>query len=60
MWLGKSRRMLAFEYGLRKSLVNRIENTKSEVKIAKVLGMNVSELLYEVEKELPKNFEVLD
>jgi len=64
--LDKSQRMLAFEYGLHKSLINRIENATSEIKIlslfkiAKTLGIKTSELLSEVEKELPKNFEVLD
>ena len=52
--LGKSQRLLADEYGVEKSLVNRMEKASNEPKIvsiftvAELLGMKPSELLKRV------------
>lgn len=64
--LGKSQRLLADEYNVEKSLVNRIEKASNEPKIvsiftiAELLGMKPSELLKQVEDKLPKGFSVLE
>lgn len=64
--LGKSQRLLADEYGVEKSLVNRMEKASNEPKIvsiftvAELLGMKPSELLKRVEDRLPKGFSVLE
>lgn len=64
--LGKSQRLLADEYGVEKSLVNRMEKASNEPKIvsiftvAELLDMKPSELLKRVEDRLPKGFSVLE
>lgn len=64
--LGKSQRLLADEYGVEKSLLNRAENATNETKIislftiSELLGTKPSEILKEVENRLPKNFSILD
>ena len=64
--LGKSQRLLADEYGVEKSLVNRMEKASNEPKIvsiftvAELLGMKPSEVLKRVEDRLPKGFSVLE
>ena len=64
--LGKSQRLLADEYDVEKSLVNRIEKATNEPKlisiftISELLKMKPSELILEVEKRLPKDFSVLE
>ena len=62
----KSQRMLAFEYGLHKSLINRMENSLSEpklfsiLKIAQIFGIKPSKFLQLLEKELPEGFTILE
>ena len=64
--LSKSQRILAYEFGVEKSLLNRIENATNETKIislftiCEMLGVKPSDLLKYVEKELPKDFSTLD
>lgn len=64
--LGKSQRLIADEYGVEKSLINRMENCKNEAKIisiftvSEVLGMKTSELIRKIEERLPKDFSVLE
>lgn len=64
--LDKSQRLLAFEYGLHKSLINRIENCVSEpklssfIKVAEVLQMKPDELFIKLYKYLPDDFRILD
>ncbi len=64
--LNKSQRTLADEYELQKSLISRLENCKSEPKLfnfwklINALGYNPSEFFILLEKELPKNFTLID
>lgn len=64
--LGKSQRLLADEYDIEKSLVNRMEKASNEPKlisiftIAELLGLKTSELIKLVEERLPKDFTVLE
>lgn len=64
--LGKSQRLFADEYGVEKSLVNRVENGTNEVKllslftISEMFGLKPSELLLEIENRLPNGFSVLE
>lgn len=64
--LGKSQRLLANEYSVEKSLINRIEKASTEPKlislftVAELLKMKPSELLKMVELRLPKSFSVLE
>ena len=62
----KSQRLLADEYGVQKSLVNRIENGINEPKflslftISEILGLKPSELMRKIEEKLPENFSMLE
>lgn len=62
----KSQRLTADEYGLHSSLLSRIESAKNEPKlfslwgVAEALDLKPSELFTLVEKELPKDFKLLD
>ena len=64
--LGKSQRLLADEYDVEKSLINRTEKATSELKlislftIAHLLKTTPSILLGKVEKKLPDNFTLFD
>jgi DNA-binding helix-turn-helix protein len=62
----KSLRLFADEFDIQKSLLSRIENGKNEVKIislwtiSEALGLSMSELFEKVEKELPKDFSLIE
>ena len=62
----KSQRLLADEYGVQKSLLNRIENVSNEPKflsvftISELIGLKPSELMKRIEEKLPENFTMLD
>ena len=62
----KSQRLFAYEYGLQKSLISRLENGVNEPKIislwsvCEALDIRLSELLACVEKELPSSFSLID
>jgi len=64
--LGKSQRLLADEFGVEKSLINRIEKATNEPKlisiftVAELLKIKPSELISEVESRLPQGFKVLE
>ena len=64
--LGKSQRIFAFEYGVERSLINRIENATNEVKfisiciIAEMLGLKYSQFVAKLENYLPEGFKLLD
>ena len=61
----KSQRLLAFDYGLHKSLVNRIENALSEpllfsfMMLAEILEITYTELMELFVQELPEGFSIL-
>lgn len=58
--------LFAIENGIQKSLVSRLENAKNEPaflsiwKVAEALDIKPSELVSKIEKELPKDFLILD
>ena len=62
----KSQRLFAYEYGIQKSLLSRLENGVNEPKIISIwtvcqaLNIMPSELFKLVEKELPKNFSLIE
>ena len=62
----KSQRLLAFDYGLHKSLVNRIENALSEpllfsfMMLAEILEITYTELMELFVQELPEGFSFLE
>lgn len=62
----KSQRLLAFDYGLHKSLVNRIENALSEpllfsfMMLAEILEITYTELMELFVQELPEGFSILE
>ena len=62
----KSLRLFADEFDIQKSLLSRIENGKNEVKIislwtiSEALGLSMSELFEKIEKELPKDFSLIE
>ena len=62
----KSQRLLADEYGVQKSLVNRIENCNNEPKflsvftICEIIGLKPSELMKKIEEKLPEDFSILE
>ena len=64
--IGKSQRLLADEYGVEKSLLNRIENGANETKlislftISELLDTKPSEIVKEIENRLPAEFSILD
>ncbi len=64
--LNKSQRLLADEYGVEKSLLNRIENSSNEAKIISIfticemLGIKPSSLIKRIEEKLPQGFSVLE
>ena len=63
---GLSVNILAFENDLQKSLISRLENGQNEPKLsslwklAEALGLKPSDFIQEVEKELPKDFKLLE
>lgn len=63
---GKSQRLLADEFALQHSLICRLEKGQNEPKfvslwsLAEALGMSLSDLIRQVEEELPKGFSLLD
>ena len=62
----KSLRLFADEFDIQKSLLSRIENGKNEVQIislwtiSEALGLSMSELFEKIEKELPKDFSLIE
>lgn len=62
----KSLRLFADEFDIQKSLLSRIENGVNEPKlislwtISEALGIPISQLLKKVEKELPKDFSLIE
>ena len=62
----KSLRLFADEFDIQKSLLSRIENGVNEPKlislwtISEALGIRISQLLKKVEKELPKDFSLIE
>jgi len=62
----KSQRLLADEYDLQKSLVNRLENGINEPKIISLwsicdaLDIKLSDLIKKVEKKLPNHFSLIE
>ena len=64
--LGKSQRLLADEYNVEKSLVNRIENALSEpllfsfMMLAEILEITYTELMELFVQELPDGFSILE
>jgi len=62
----KSQRLFAYEYGIQKSLISRLENGINEPKIislwtvCEALDIKPSKLFELVEKELPKSFALID
>ncbi len=62
----KSQRLLADEYGVQKSLLNRIENCSNEPKflsiftISEIIGLKPSELIKKIEERLPEDFSMLE
>ncbi len=58
--------LFAIENGIQKSLVSRLENAKNEPaflsiwKVAEAFDIKPSELVSKIEKELPKDFCILD
>lgn len=64
--LKKSQRIMAFEYGLHKSLISRLENSKNEPKffsiwkLANMFEMKPSEFVALIEKKLGNNIDLLD
>lgn len=62
----KSQRMLAFEYGLHKSLISRLESTSSNPfflsvwKVAEAVNIKPSSFVALVEEKLPTGFKLLD
>ena len=62
----KSQRLLADEFDIQKSMLSRIESATNEVKIislltiSEALGIKLSELFLKVEKEIPKDFSLID
>lgn len=61
-----SQRMLAFEYGLHKSLISRFESSSNNPfflnvwKIAETVDIRPSEFIALVEKKLPNGFKLID
>lgn len=64
--LGKSARLLAYEYDLQVSLISRVENAKNDVKITSLfaiceaLNIPIDVFMVKVKNKLPKNFSLLD
>ena len=62
----KSQTLLAYEYELDSGNLSRIENGKIDPKltmlwrISEAIGLNVSELMKAVEKELGKDFHIIE
>ena len=62
----KSQRMLAFEFGLHKSLISRLESASNSPfllsvwKVAESIGMKPSEFIALVENKLPNDFKLID
>ena len=62
----KSLRLFFDEFDIQKSLLSRIENGVNEPKlislwtISEALGIPISQLLKKVEKELPKDFSLIE
>lgn len=62
----KSQRMLAFEYGLHKSLISRLESTSNNPfflsvwKAAEAINVRPSKFVAMVEEKLPTGFKLLD
>lgn len=58
--------IFALENGIQKSLISRLENAKNEPaflsiwKVAEAFEIKPSELVSKIEKELPKEFLILD
>lgn len=64
--LNKSQRVLADEYDIQKSLINRLENGSNEPKIISLwsvcdaLDIKLSNLIKKVEQKLPVNFSLIE
>lgn len=64
--LNKSQRVLADEYDIQKSLINRLENGSNEPKIISLwsvcdaLDIKISDLIKKVEQKLPANFSLIE
>lgn len=64
--LGKSQRLLADEFGVEKSLINRMEKAVNEPKlisiftVCELLKIKPSELIRQLETRLPDEFKLLE
>ncbi|MBQ3641441.1 helix-turn-helix transcriptional regulator [bacterium] len=63
---GKSQRILAFEYGIQKSLISRIESASNSPlfitvwMLAEALGIKPSVFVAMLEEELPDGFSLIE
>ena len=61
-----SQRILAYEYGIHKSMISRVESSSNSIfllsfwRLAEAINMRPSELLFLVEKRLPDGFRLID
>lgn len=64
--LDKSQRLMAFEYGIQKSMISRFESCSNEPrlfslwKIANIFGLKLSELISLLEAEMGENIKLID
>lgn len=64
--LGKSARMLAYEYDLQVSMISRIENSKNDIKITSLyavceaLNLPIALFFNKVQSKLPERFSLVE